>query len=184
MESKPLKWEMAENAWGRVRFDRRNYSGYWLDDEFHLGFPDNPELTLRERLVIAHWAQDFTPEAMSPAQKQLIADNPPSVSLFQKEWNVNRAEMETPHMRELWNSLSEEEQELVRSPCIPPSTSKTRYPLTVAQLAAVTGASEDEIHTWADEGLIPAFRQKDDRRFYSAAVIRTFVLRRGAAQKT
>lgn len=173
----PVVWGKPKR---RIRFDRRDYKGYWLDGKFYPGYPDNPELSNRERLLIARWAEDWNPENLSPEQKQLIADNPPSVSLFQKEWNANRTEMETSYMRALWDSLSEEEQAIVRRPSVPPATSKTRYPLTVAELAAVTGASECEIHDWADEGLLPAFRERDDRRFYSAALIRAFALRRSS----
>jgi hypothetical protein len=175
----PVVWGKPKR---RIRFDRRDYKGYWLDGEFYPGYPDNPELSDRERLAIARWAEDWNPETMSPAQKQLIADNPPSVSRGQKEWNANYTELEAPYMRTLWDSLSEEEQEIVRKPATSSNLSKTRYPLTVAELAAATGASEDEIHRWTDEGLLPAFRERDDRRFYSAALIRAFGLRRAPDQ--
>lgn len=173
-------------VWGkprrRIRFDRRNYKGYWLDGKFYPGFPDNPELSDRERLSIARWAEDWNPEDLSSEQKQLLAENPPSVSQAQQEWSANHTDLEAPDIRALWDSLSEEEQEIVRKPSASPNLHETRYPLTAGELAGITGTSEREIHNWTDEGLLPAFREKDDRRFYSAALIRAFVLRRAPAQ--
>jgi MerR-like DNA binding protein len=171
------EWEY-ENPWGRVRLDDRDYRGYWLDDELRLGFADDPELSTRERLVIAHWARDLTPEALSPEQERLLAENPPSVSRAQKEIRANHADLEAPYISALWESLSEEEQRIVYYPRSSPARPNARYPLTVGDLAAITGASERKIRNWTDEGLLPSFREKNDRRFYSAAVIRAFVLQR------
>jgi hypothetical protein len=168
-------WEKSKR---RIRLDRRNYRGYWADGKFHLGFPDNPELSTRERLTVARWAEELAPEALSPEQKQLLAENPPSVSLRQKELAQNQVDLRAPSMSALWDSLSEEEQELVHNPGTSPARPDVRYPLTVGDVAAITGATERKVRNWTDEGLLPAFREKDDRRFYSAALIRAFVLER------
>lgn len=44
----PVEWGKPKR---RIRFDRRDYKGYWLDGEFYPGYPDNPELSDRERLL-------------------------------------------------------------------------------------------------------------------------------------
>ncbi|MGN6276755.1 MAG: MerR family transcriptional regulator [Solirubrobacterales bacterium] len=48
--------------------------------------------------------------------------------------------------------------------------------MTAGDLAALTGATPRMVHDWAGEDLLPSFREGDDRRFYSAALIRAFVL--------
>lgn len=175
----PVLWGKPKR---RIRFDRRDYKGYWLDGQFYPGYPDNPELSDRERLSIARWGEEWNPAGLSPEQKRLLEENPPSISLRHQELSQNQADLQADGMGALWDSLSEEEQAIVHKPSTSPALPETRYPLTIAELAAITGASEDEIHSWTDEGLLPAFRKKADRRFYSAALIRAFILRRAPAK--
>lgn len=171
------RW-VFKNPWGRIELEDRKYEGYFLDGRFQPGFADNPELSERERLTIAQWAKKLTPDALSPKQEQLLAENPPSVSRVQTESNANYAELEDPEIAALWDTLTDEERHLARRPGDSPHRPDARYPLTVGEIAAITGATERKIRSWADEGLLPAFRERNDRRFYSAAVILAFVLQR------
>ena len=176
-DSVPMRWEW-KNPWGRVRLDHGRERGYWLDRKLQIGFPDNPDLSERERLVIARWGKAIAPAELSSEQRRLLAENPPRPSLNLTEATANNWALQAPSMAALYDSLTEEEQELVRDPFRSRERPGARYPLTVGEIAAITGASERKIRNWSDEGLLPAFRERNDRRFYSAAMILAFVLRR------
>jgi excisionase family DNA binding protein len=79
-------------------------------------------------------------------------------------------------MMTLEDSLTDEERLIVDEPWH--SLPDVDYPLSVGEMAAITGATERKIRSWADEGLLPSFREGNDRRFYSATLIRAFVLQR------
>jgi hypothetical protein len=81
-------------------------------------------------------------------------------------------------MMALEDSLTDEERLIVHDPSLSPKRPGVDYPLTVGDMAAITGATERKIRNWADEDLLPTFREGNDRRFYSAALIRAFVLQR------
>jgi excisionase family DNA binding protein len=141
------------------------------------GFPDNPELSARERLAIARWAEGFTPDSLSPEQRQLLAEAPPpSVSRRQRESSQNNRDLRSRSTVALYDSLTDEERLITREPWH--SLPDVDYPLSVGEMAAITGATERKIRNWADGGLLPFFREGNDRRFYSAALIRAFVLQR------
>lgn len=170
-----------EWKWGATRIRRDNHDrGYWLDGELRVGFPDNPKLSPRERLTIARWAEAFTPESLSPEQERLLAEAPPPPSFLpiQAGFAQNQLDLRAPGMRELYDLLGDEEKEAVRDPSCSPRGQTARYPLTADDIAAITGATESKIRNWVDEGLIPSFREGNDHRFYSAALIRAFVLQR------
>jgi hypothetical protein len=79
-------------------------------------------------------------------------------------------------MMALYDSLTDEERLVAHEPWH--SLPDVDYPLSVGETAAITGATERKIRNWADEDLLPYFREGNDRRFYSAALIRAFVLQR------
>lgn len=163
---------------GRIGLDPQR-RGYYLDGELRPGFVDNPELSPRERLAIARWAAGFTPEALSPEQQQLLAEAPPpSVSLRHIEASQNLQDLQSRYMMAMYDSLTDEERLIVRDPSYSPKWPDIDYPLSVGEMAAITGATERKIRNWADEDLLPCFRDGNDRRFYSAALIRAFVLQR------
>lgn len=163
---------------GRIGLDPQR-RGYYLDGELRPGFADNPELSPRERLAIARWAEGFTPDSLSPEQRQLLAAAPPpSVSLRQVESSQNNRDLRSRYMMALEDSLTDEERLIVHDPSYSPKRPGVDYPLSVGEMAAITGATERKIRNWADEELLPCFREGNDRRFYSAALIRAFVLQR------
>jgi len=180
-DGRPVRWEWR-SPWGRVQLDHGLERGYWLDDKLQVGFPDNPELSTRERLLIARWGQAIAPDELSSEQRQLLAANPPKASLYLTETTANNWALQAPSMDALYDSLTDEEQKVVSHPSRSRQRPGARYPLTVGEIAAITGASERKIRNWADEGLLPAFRERNDRRFYSAAVILAFVLQRTPTQ--
>lgn len=167
---------------GRIHLDPQ-LRGYWLDGELQRGFADNPTLSERERLLIARWAEGSTPESLSPEQRRLLAEAPPpSVSLRQREAAQNNRDLRSRYMMALYDSLTDEERLIVHDPSYSPRRPGVDYPLTVRDMAAITGATESEIRNWADEDLLPSFRKGNDPRFYSAALIRTFILQRMPAR--
>lgn len=168
-------WEKGK---GRIHLDHHR-RGYWLDGELQPGFADNPDLADWERLAIARWAEGFTSDTLSPEQERFLAEAPPpSVSPTQAEFAQNQVDLRASYMAALYDSLTDEEREVIHDPSSAPRRPGVRYPLTVGDLAAITGATERKIRNWTDEGLLPAFREGNDRRFYSAALIRAFVLQR------
>lgn len=160
----------------RIQFDPQR-RGYWLDGELTSGFPDNPELSDRERRAIARWAQGFTPDSFTDQQRKLLAEAPPlPVSGRQRESSQNNRDLRSRSTIALYDSLTDEERLITREPwhALP----DVDYPLSVGEMAAITGATERKIRNWADQGLLPSFREGKDRCFYSAALIRAFVLQR------
>ena len=158
-----------------VRLDPRR-RGYRLDGALQRGFSDNPELSDRQRLLIARWAERFSPRSLTEPQRELLAAAPPpAASLAQREFAENQRELRLPYLAVLFESLGEDQQRAIQDPVAAGAASQG-YPLTVGELATLSGASERQVRTWADEGLLPSHRRGRDRRFYSAAAIRAFAL--------
>lgn len=114
------EWKWGESRIRRDDLDR----GYWLEGELQLGFPDNPELSPRERLTIARWAEAFSPGPLSPEQERLLSEapRPPTFLPIQAGFAQNQLDLQAPSMSELYDSLSDEEKEIVRDPsCSSPS---------------------------------------------------------------
>jgi excisionase family DNA binding protein len=159
----------------KIRLDPRR-RGYFLNEELRPGFADDPALPLEQRRLIARWARHFTPDEVSKDQEELIASaGPPSVSERQRHLLHNQEELQTPYLAALFDSLDPDDQRKVQDPSIageriPP------YPLSVGQLSELTKASERQIRKWADDGVLPSYREGSSRRFYSAAAIRAFAL--------
>lgn len=159
----------------RIRLDQKR-RGFFLDGKLQEGFSDVESLSGADRLLIARWADHFTPGEVSDTQRSLLdaSDDQPPVSLAQYEFAINQQELESGYLQALFESLSDDQRRFVRDPSL--RLKGSEYPLSVGELSSLTGASERQLRSWADEGLIPAFREGSDRRFYSAALIRAFVL--------
>lgn len=161
----------------RVRLDHRR-RGYLLDGELQAGFVDRPELPDRERIAIARWARSFSPDRLSDVQRELL-DSPAArrtVSQAQRELQANQRELQLPYVAALSDLLSDRERRVVADPSKALGKEEDGYPLTVGQLARLTDLSERQVRRWADEELLPCFRDEGARRFYSAALIRAFAL--------
>ncbi len=160
----------------RTRLDHRR-RGYLLDGELQAGFVDRPELPDRERIAIARWARSFSPDRLSDVQRELL-DSPAArrtVSQAQRELQANQRELQLPYVAALSDLLSDQERRVVADPS-KVLGKEDGYPLTVGQLARLTDLSERQVRRWADEELLPCFRDEGARRFYSAALIRAFAL--------
>jgi hypothetical protein len=161
----------------RVRLDHRR-RGFLLDGELQEGFADEPGLPDDDRLLIARWAEHFAPERLSDAQRHLLdqpgAERP--VSLAQRELQENQRELQSPYLGALFDSLSEEQRRVVEDPGSGEEARRVGYPLSVGDLARITGTTERQVRKWADDGLLPSFREGSQRRFYSAALIRAFAI--------
>jgi hypothetical protein len=161
----------------RLRLDPKR-RGYFLNGKLREGFEDDPDLGARQRGMIARWAQHFTSSALSEAQIELLEGaGSPQVSLEQKEFLANQRELRTPYLSALFESLSPREQRLIQSPTLA-GERVGDYPLSVGELSLLTEASERQIRKWADDGVLPSYREGKARRFYSAAAIRAFALAR------
>lgn len=166
-----------EESRRRVRLDHRR-RGYLLDGELQEGFSDRRDLHEGARLLIARWGKRFAPEHLSDYQSRLLAesDSKPLASLAQRELQENQRELQSPYLAALYESLSKEQRHLVEDPGSSENAKGARYPLTVGSLSRITGATERQVRKWADDGLLPSFREGNQRRFYSAALIRAFAI--------
>jgi MerR HTH family regulatory protein len=73
--------------------------------------------------------------------------------------------------------LTAEQMSLLGHPGIHPRLSETtRYPLTLAQLQVISGASAGVLRRWTRAGLIPSYRSERGRRYYSTGVARALLL--------
>jgi hypothetical protein len=159
------------------RLDPRR-RGFYLGDTLHEGFADRPGLPARSRTLIARWAERFAPERLEEIQRELLAAAPePSVSLAQRELARNQRELRSPYLSVLFDSLTLAQQHAVQDPR-GTGVTDVGYPLSAPQLARLAEASERQVRSWADEGLLPVYRESGERRFYSAAAIRAFALAR------
>jgi hypothetical protein len=162
---------------GRPRLDPRR-RGFYLGPVLHEGFADLPKLSDDSRLLIARWAERFTPESLTEPQRDLLAVAPePTVSLAQREFARNQRELRSPYLSVLFDSLSVDQQRAVQDPRRAGITD-SGYPLSTPQLSRLVDATERQVRSWADVGLLPVYRESGERRFYSAAVIRAFALAR------
>lgn len=168
----------------RVKLDHRR-RGYVLDGEPRAGFADPEGLSDADRLLVARWARRFTPDQLSEAQRALLAGPEAErvVSVAQRELRDNQLELRSPYLAALYQSLTEDEQRCVEDPGSSPKGKGAEYPLTVGDIARIAGASERQVRKWADDGLLPCYREGSQRRFYSAALIRAFAIGRASAQE-
>lgn len=167
----------------RVRLDHRR-RGYLLDGKLQKGFPDREDLGDADRLLIARWAQRFAPGRVTDAQHDLLegqGERLPSVA--QHELQENQRELRLPYIAALYESLTEKQRRLVEEPGSSPRTKGVEYPLSVGDLVRLSGVSERQVRKWADDGLLPSYRDGTHRRFYSAALIRAFAIAEASTQE-
>jgi DNA-binding transcriptional MerR regulator len=156
---------------------RRNADppGYWLGDELRDGFVDDPGLRQGERLRIAGWGRALAPDELAPEQWDLLERGAPTPSAAQREAERLARYDASP----FWRYLSAEQRALARKPSRHHALSDVGYPLGVGELATLVDATADQIRRWHDAGLLPARRTPGGhRKFYAAAAVRAFFLRR------
>jgi hypothetical protein len=160
----------------RIRLHRTDDPlGYRIDGDQRLGFPDDPNLTRGQRLRIAGWARALTPEALSAQQEDLLDSGGPPSSAAQRR----AAELSGFEAGPYWTLLDESQRDLVRDPGSHPDLPGAAYPLSVAQLADLVGATPEKIRHWHNSNLLPARRTTGrHREFYAAAAVRAFYLNR------
>jgi DNA-binding transcriptional MerR regulator len=161
-----------------LRADRR---GYVLDGS-HDGFADRPELSDAVRRRLARWANRFTPESVSDAQRAVLQPADPVASSASNELlaaALRDAEQEVPAAvaRGFYEDLSEDQLRWMREPSSHPQLAGHDYPLTMGEMQTLTGATARQLRHWEELGLLPAHRINGQRRFLSAAVARAFALK-------
>lgn len=182
MAAKP-KAKDRETPRRRVRLDHRR-RGFLLDGKLQKGFADCEDLVDADRLLVARWAQRFTPERVSEAQHALLEGaGERSASPAQRELLENQRELRLSYIEALYEALTEEQRRIVEEPGSSPRVKGADYPLSVGDLARLSEVSERQVRKWADDGLLPSYRDGNHRRFYSAALIRAFVIAQASTQE-
>jgi DNA-binding transcriptional MerR regulator len=147
--------------------------GYRIGDEQRDGFPDDPRLTRGQRLRIAGWARALAPETLTDTQRELLGDTARQTSPAAER----AAELSGFEASPYWTLLDDRRRALVRDPSNHPDLRDADYPLGVAQLATLVGATADKVRYWHNSGLLPARRSSGrHREFYAAAAVRAFYL--------
>ncbi len=157
--------------------------GYTYAGESVEGFADRPELPLAVRVRLARLGERYAPKKLSAVQRELLAsplaerDATRQPSAAQEGFQADSEEAARAWEEGVYAELSAREREWVSDPSLHPSLGEdVRYPLTLGQLHAVSGASERQLRHWTDEDLLPAHRAGTHRRYYSAAVARALLL--------
>lgn len=147
--------------------------GYWLGEEFHTGFVDDPGLPEGHRRRIATWAR--AAGSISDAQRDLLAQRPQRKS---SEAQRRAEELASPQASPMWDYLTDTEQRIVLDPGAHPKLAGASYPLGIGQLATLTGSTQDQIRHWHELGLLRARRSKGGhRQFFANAALRAIFLR-------
>lgn len=146
----------------------RGPRGYIVNGEQRLGYQDDPALDGASRRKIALWAR-ASGEA-SPQQIEIIESSNPTPE--NTAGRVAAREALAPSASPFWELLSPEEQQIVLDPS---TAGVSDYPLSMRELTQLTGATDDQVRFWSDNGLIKAHRTGGgQRRFYSEALLRSF----------
>jgi DNA-binding transcriptional MerR regulator len=161
---------------------RADQSGYVLGEDFVDGFADRPDLGPVARRRIAGWAQAFGHDLDDRQRALLEAPEPEDgIGLALLDAAVRNADVDLPLAARfgLYDRLTDEERSLVREPWRALRGPERRdYPLNVAELAQLTGATAKQLRDWETATLLPAARIDGRRQFFSAAVVHAFALRR------
>lgn len=153
--------------------------GYWLGEELHTGFADDPGLPEGHRRRIATWAR--ATGSASDVQRELLAWRPePRLSEVQRR----AEELAGPQASPMWGCLTDGQRAMVLDPSAHPKLAGASYPLGIGQLATLTGCTQDQIRHWHELGLLRARRTKGGhRQFFANAVLRAFFLRGNMPQR-
>ena len=163
---------MAVMSKGRLRRSI-DPPGYWLGEEFHAGFADDPLLPEGHRRRIATWAR-AAGEA-SDGQCELLAQLP---QRRLSEAQRRAGELAGPQASPMWHYLTDVERRMVLDPGVHPKLAGASYPLGIGHLATLTGSTQDQIRHWHELGLLRARRTKGGhRQFFANAALRAFFLR-------
>lgn len=147
--------------------------GYRIGGEQRHGFPDDPLLSRGQRLRIAGWARALTPETLTQIQRDLLGSKASAPSPAAARSAALSGFEASPY----WGLLDDHRRALARDPSVHPGLRSAAYPLGVAQLATLVGATPDKIRYWHNSGLLPARRSSGrHREFYAAAAVRAFYL--------
>ncbi|HEV3002193.1 MAG TPA: hypothetical protein VGW75_15735 [Solirubrobacteraceae bacterium] len=175
---------MPETPATRIDFSgpqlRADQRGYVLDGEFVDGFDDRRDLSPLARRQIAMWADAFGGD-VSDVQRELLGLDvePDRVGVEILTAATRNADVDLPLASEfgLVERLTDEQTLVVREPWRMLAGGERRdYPLTVGELAAVTGATAKQVREWENATLLPGYRIDGRRQFFSAAVVHAFAL--------
>lgn len=156
--------------------DRR---GYVLNGERVDGFPDPEQLAVELRAKVARWASRLASDQLTEQQQELLEtdERPPAAGYGESEAVAeNSDELVRLNQHGFFDSLAKVQAHLVIHPGGEEGVEGASYPLSVGQMAALTGVSERQVRHWSDINLIPTYYVGKERRFYSAALVRAFHL--------
>jgi hypothetical protein len=146
--------------------------GYWLRGEFRGGFVDDASLPDGYRRRIATWARAA---GQASEEQQALLSEHPAAELSDAQRRAE--ELAGSEASPMWAYLSADQQRLVRDPSAYPDLRGAGYPLSIGQLAVLTGSTHDQIRHWHDLGLLRARRSKGGhRQFFANAAVRAFFL--------
>lgn len=159
-----------------------NAKGYELGGQPVLGFADRTDLSAEARTVIARYARQYAPDALSAKQRELLRTfdglPAPQASELLRALTEDLDDEEAERAMPL---LPGKEREWVRDPS--KKLKGASYPLTVGQLAELSGVTEKQLRYWTTNALIPEHRIAGQRVFLRGAVIRTLRLREASPQE-
>jgi hypothetical protein len=158
-----------------IRADRR---GYFYDGETVEGFLDRPELDEAARTVIARFARAYAPETLADEQRSLFNRSEGrrlEASALLRAFAEDEVDVEEAFAAGFYDDLSEKEREIVRDPT---SHAQIRrgYPLTIGDVATVTGATPDQLRHWEANDLLTTYRVNGQRKYFRGGLVRAIVL--------
>ena len=149
---------------------RDDGSGYLYKDEDVDGFADDLRLPTPARVLIARFAAALTPERVTPEQRSLLRGVGPSSLL--KDLADDEADLEKAWETGLYDLLTARQHAFLREPILHPNV-RSSYPLSISDVAKLSGASERQLRYWEDNGLLRSGRDSaGSRRYFRSAVLR------------
>lgn len=151
---------------------RADLGGYVLRGRRVDGFADRADLPVADRVAIAQMARDYAPSALSAEQRRLLTRDdarPRRAPARLRAFTENALQDEDLQRAGLYDQLPARQRAAI---------ARTDFPVTVGQLAELTGASERQIRHWTDLGLVPSHRVAGGRRYFSAGAAQATLLAR------
>ncbi len=156
--------------------------GYELGGQAVNGFADRPELPVAARTMIARYGRQYAPDAVSVEQRELLArfDSAPAPA-GSELLRALTEDLDDEEAERAMALLPRKERAWVRDPS--KKLKGASYPLTVGQLAGLSGVTEKQLRYWTTNALIPEHRIAGQRVFLRGAVIRALRLHEASPQE-
>jgi DNA-binding transcriptional MerR regulator len=159
---------------------RADAKGYVLGDESVDGFADRPDLVDGQRRIIARLAAHYAPDEVSAAQQEFLRDfearGPTRPSELLLALAADEADVTEAYVTGFYDELSDESRRVVFNPSEHPELGGRDYPLSIGDVAKLTGATTRQLRHWEDSGLLRSHRVNGRRKFFAGAVLKAMVL--------